>query len=35
VTNSLDWTRFISGWNKGQYNALDASKFLSNWAAVR
>jgi len=33
--NSLDWSLLISGWTSGKYSALDASNFLSAWAAQR
>ena len=32
TTNSLDWDILVTGWVKGDYNALDASLFLWNWA---
>jgi len=33
VTNTLDWSLLVFGWTDGKYSALDASNFLSAWAA--
>jgi hypothetical protein len=33
MINSLDWDVLLFGWQKGKYNATDASAFLWNWAS--